>query len=819
MRTGIYILVAAMVLLSTVTGIAAEENSTFERAIAPMRDGVPEVAVPRLRAALTKASSDEEWTKIALALAEALLTADDAGGALKLLDEPRLKTAPAAKFWKAQAFARAQRWETALPLYQELADSNGGAFAKEARFGAAECLRALGRTEEALRLLAPLLHDHDWEVRARLRTADLLLQRSDWPNAQRVLEDLQADSIAERREARFLRARVDMMQGRPERALATFESLVKKPEGASHALILSALFGVADAHLKLKTPESGDDFLEDFIDRHPHDPDLSRIFAKLDELYRAERKPARVELEKWTRETEQPRRALAQWYLSRIELRANHRDRALALLGELRKSGGKIREATPALLELARLQAENERFDDALVILEEARALKPDPDLAERINLFAGEIHYAARQFQPAALRFEEVANARSSYSDLARFNASLGWLQFGDQPRFLAVANELNATKGETGNRAELALEQGLVQAAKGDQNAAQTLQKFLRDFPESARASEAWVALAELAYHANPPRIDEARKNLAKAKQANPTPAAIERADYLSIWIEESSTGGETGSIERIKQFLAAHADSTFAGDVRMKLAEAYYRRQDFANAQTQFESIAQQNPTGPVAEKALFFAAESAMSTMGVHALDRAIELFDRVVQLKGDLRWPARNEQAVIERKLGRPQEALVLYDEVLKSDARPVDKREALCGRGDIYFEMGTQDSKNYDKAIEAYDQLAADANEPGHWHNQALFKKGVCLEKKANREAALTTFFDVVENSPRPDRPPEFFWFYKAGFNAARLLEETSKWESAAAVYEKLAAVGGTRSEEAQARLNRLRLEHFLWQK
>jgi hypothetical protein len=42
-------------------------------------------------------------------------------------------------------------------------------------------------------------------------------------------------------------------------------------------------------------------------------------------------------------------------------------------------------------------------------------------------------------------------------------------------------------------------------------------------------------------------------------------------------------------------------------------------------------------------------------------------------------------------------------------------------------------------------------------------------------------------------------------------------LEDDSKWESAAAVYEKLAAAGGSRSEEAMARLKRLRLEHFLW--
>jgi hypothetical protein len=68
-----------------------------------------------------------------------------------------------------------------------------------------------------------------------------------------------------------------------------------------------------------------------------------------------------------------------------------------------------------------------------------------------------------------------------------------------------------------------------------------------------------------------------------------------------------------------------------------------------------------------------------------------------------------------------------------------------------------------------------------------------------------------------VEDESRAGERRELFWYYKAGFNAARLLEEDSKWESAVAIYDKLVAAGGGRSEEAKARLNNIRLEHFLW--
>src|SRR5438876_674768 len=270
-------------------------------------------------------------------------------------------------------------------------------------------------------------------------------------------------------------------------------------------------------------------------------------------------------------------------------------------------------------------------------------------------------------------------------------------------------------------------------MQAAKGQKRAAESLRQFVRDFPKSPRVSEAWVGLAELAFHSTPPRLDEARNNLARAADSKPTAAAAERADYLMIWIEDSADVNETKVIELANRFLQQHAASSFVPDVRMKLAEIYYRHQDFANAQTQFEILAQQNPDSPLGEKALFFAAKSAMSSMAEHSLDRAIVLFDEVVRLNGALRWAARNEQAVIERKLGKPKDALVLYDEVLKSDAAQSEKREALCGKGDIFFEMGG--SANYQQAIEIYDQLASEKNGSIHWRNQALFKKALCLEK------------------------------------------------------------------------------------
>src|SRR5881628_2232193 len=808
--------IAFICLIGMLTPLArADISAEIAEASAPLPEGVPEVAVVRLQALLNRNLPDAEWRAVAEKLAEAQVAAREPEDTLVLLADARVRQLPWAKFWRAQAFAGLKRWADALPLYEELATHEGSPFHGAATFGAAEMLRALGRREEALRKLNLLLHDKEWAIRAQLRAAELSIEMDDAANAQRLLEEMKPRSVAERRERRVLRGRLELISQRPERAISTFQPLLKRPEKAAHATLIAALIGIAEAHLQLKTPEAGDNVIEQFVDLHPADPDLPLLFAKLDELYRTEHKPSRNELEKWVRRPEEPRRTFARWYLARLEIRAGRSDRARKLFSDLRRTGIKSPAIARSFLEFAQFEVEDRHFDEAIAILDDARPLRPEPALLARIDFLSAQAHYLAKRFDTATADFEQIAHSNSPWTRAALFNASNGWLQLGNHARFLVNYSELDKQGGDDEARANLRLEEGLMQAAKGDKKAEVSLQQFIRDFPKNPRVSEAWVVLAELAFHSSPPRVDDTRKNLAHAAESAPTAAAAERADYLSIWVEESAAGNETKVIELAKRFLEEHGLSPFAQEVRMKLAELYYRRQDFANAQTQFEIIAQQHPDDSLAEKALFFAAESAMSSMGEHSLDRGIVLFDQVVQKNGALRWSARNEEALIERKLGKTKDALALYDEVLKSDATPSEKREALCAKGDIFFEMGG--SANYQQAIEIYDQLALDKNEPSHWRNQALFKKALCLEKKDDRASALETFYKILEDETRPYGQRELFWYYKAGFNAARLLEEDSKWQSAAAIYERLAAAGGNRSEEAKARLNHLRLEHFLW--
>lgn len=811
--------IGSLVLFSLQLLASAKSNEILEKAIAPLDAGVPQVAIHRLQQFLAQNPSLPEQAIARRKLGQALVQTGQLEDALKIFADSAFTSDAEADFWHAQALAGLDRWTAALPLYAQVAANQTSSLRSEAAFGEAEALRALGQEERAMQVLRSLENIPAWSTRAKLGQAQLLLERGDLATSDRLLRETRPQLATERTERRFLLGRLNLEQGHFDKAIETLSVILKKPEGVSHRLLVATLFSLADAHIKANSPESGDDAFEEFIDHHPGDSSLPSIFAQLDELYRRERKPSTNELERWRRDPAQPRQALAQWYFARNRLRAGDHEQAVALLTQLRDSGLGLPALAEANLELARLQLNRGQWSETIKAAEVARTCNPAPPYQEQADWLIAEATFRSGDLEKAATSFEDLAKGAPALSGDALFNAALCWLRLDRVEAFGADYRKISNDPSQQAAQGELLLEQAVSQAAQGKPEAEEAFRKFIREFPNSPRISEAWVALAELGFHAPKPNLAKARENIAKARQANPTAAALERAAYLEIWIEDASSPADDGAvIAAANKFLQQFPNSRFTAEVRMKLAEAYYRRQDFANAQTQFELLAQQKPDAPLAEKALFFAARSATSSMSTGALDHALALLDQVVKLNGDLKWTARNEEAAIERRLGKNREALALYDEVLKNNAKPPEHREALCGKADIFYEMGTTDPQDYRQAIELYDQLANEPGVPVHWRHQAEFKKGKALEKLNDKPAALTTYYNVIEDAMRSERQHEFFWFYKAGFGAAHLLEETRDWKSAVAVYRKLAAVGGRRSDEAKARLTQLRLEHFLWE-
>lgn len=126
--------------------------------------------------------------------------------------------------------------------------------------------------------------------------------------------------------------------------------------------------------------------------------------------------------------------------------------------------------------------------------------------------------------------------------------------------------------------------------------------------------------------------------------------------------------------------------------------------------------------------------------------------------------------------------------------------------------------MGAVDSTNFSKAIAVFDTLSSQIDVTTYWRNRALYMKGKCLEGQKNPDEAAAVFYDVLQLPNASGEEPDYFWYYKSGFEAGRLMEEGKRWKSAIGLYQKMAALEGPRAEEARARAKQLRLEHFIWE-
>jgi hypothetical protein len=140
----------------------------------------------------------------------------------------------------------------------------------------------------------------------------------------------------------------------------------------------------------------------------------------------------------------------------------------------------------------------------------------------------------------------------------------------------------------------------------------------------------------------------------------------------------------------------------------------------------------------------------------------------------------------------------------------------------LIGKGDNLVAMAQERDaddplrqRTLKEALQSYDLLIAMKGAPLNWANQAAYKKGKALQQLGLPDDALVEFYNVLNRNTAAER--ETFWYAKAGFDAAAILEGKQNWPNAVAVYEKMTLVPGQHVIQAQQRVKNLRLQHYLF--
>ncbi len=776
-------------------------GGSLESARVALDDGFPDVAAKKIEDAFPGIASKAGDPEATILLARSLLEAGRPAAAEHILVRGGKKLGRDGEFWLAQTQAALGRSGDALAGYRTCAADPAFPLAREALVGEARMQRVLGQADAAASVLEVSNSWPELPVRrmALLELAEAQLDRGDAAAAEKALEALGSCSGADESRAAFLGARVLALRGDDEGAIRKFSEL----SPVDGKMASEALIGRANAQIRSGQPAPAEALLEQFIAERPNARGLPEVFELLDSIYAAGSPATSSELKRWADDSAPSmRRTLARFFLARQEARGNQPERAVKLLEKTVADDlaeGSVRDR--ARIELATIRLREGRSEESLALLP-AAGKSPAADYLRGLG-------FAARGKQGEAVGAFLGAASDPRIAESALFNAALCELLSGSSVRkAFAILQERYPQSPKI---AALRLQEASLLARAGDPRAVAALKK-LEEAPGSGVAGRAALALAGWNYEKGD--YPAARLDLRRASTSADADPAQQAA--LAVFLEDTGNpDAEDVPIAAARAFLAGHAGSAPEAEVRMKLGELLYRKGDYASARMELESLARKFPDSPLEEPALFLAAQATARLLTSAAASEAMLLFEEVASAGGPLALRARFEQALLHNAQGRPKEAIVILDRILASKPDPETKASAQIEKGKTHYAVGASDPESFRAAIAVWKQLADDPAATTAARNQALARMGAAYEKLGDNSAAVACYYDTLK-TPQ-GKIPEFFWFYKAGFAAARILEASQKWNEAVRIYEMMGATDGPRAEEARDRINKIRLENFLW--
>ena len=815
-----------------------EETPAYQQAREALGASLPGVAAFKAEALLTQKGarwSEEETQTLATLAAEGWTRDFQPERVLSLIEKGHRPFGGV--FWRGQALLMQERLEEAERVLRD--HDKAGRYSERARLCLAQVFLAQGREALARRELKELRESQDPEL---ARQARLMFNESElgMGREQTVIERLQRETETEDGVAEFLIAQALFQTNRLDEAAEVATRLLKAAPGGQRGLRLhqaATLLQVRVLLAQKRAPQAHEALIQLIAESVPGDF-LLEAFVLLEQA--REMLPPELQarlpdavLEWLTQETRSERRGYA-LHLTACWLASQGRNlEAAALLESFLAAYPTHRRRSDAMRKAMEIEG-SLGHDQRVLTLAETWKNQFGGGGASLVDQITGSLLHARGDQAEALARFQRAADLAATLPERRRalFNAGVAALKAGEMAIYASLLGQLQSVSavdaqgeaafsagqksGETA--ADLELDRWLSLAAKGDGAAAEGLQQFLVDHAGHPRCVEAQVALAELALLDSPPRVRAAETVLVEAEK---WPALAEpvrqRIAYTRMWCREAEADWK-GVVEAGLQWLQDWPAADLAAAVRMKVADAYFRQEDFANAQTQFELVAKNHARSDYAETALFLAGRCAVN---LRNFDAAIGLWESVAIQGGRLSRQARIQQAQAKRREGKEPEALKVVDELLaEKDLEPTVRRLLTCDKAEMLILLGAKDARQLKSAVSLLRAFLQEPELPAVWRVRAGYWLAYALETGGDGTAALTACHDAmtqVDQQTDSMDPEVAAWYYRAGFLAVDLLQKQNQWEGAARMAERLAAAGGERATEAKNIATRIRLERFLW--
>ena len=278
---------------------------------------------------------------------------------------------------------------------------------------------------------------------------------------------------------------------------------------------------------------------------------------------------------------------------------------------------------------------------------------------------------------------------------------------------------------------------------------------------------------------------------------------------AEYNQAWVNYRA-GHESNAFRLFTNFVARFATNDLAPSAQYWTGDYYFRQGDFVNAEINYQRVFQDWPTNALSYPARMRAGLAATARRSYKdASDYFAALLNNnhcppalaaeALFALGDT-ITARDADAA--KPLQKFSDAVVPFSKIPQQyPASPLVPR-AWGAIGNCYLQLGTQDLKNYDYALDAYQKALASATDVST-RSQAEVGLGLVLERQSSSPetpALLKAAFDhyynvVIGKNLLPGETPDPFWTREAGLAAARLAEDQRRWEVVVNIYNRLLSV------------------------
>lgn len=785
-----------------------QAETVEDKAAAAIREGMPQAAIAPLQEALRKAPAADKH-RLGILLARAQLAAGRPADALRTLDGPCDRGSEDAVLLRAAAFAAQGSLANAAKLAEPLSADNPEATLLLARIRFEQGDRAAARS------LLPASPDALPEDPNMMRLLlDVELNGENPAAAEPMISAARARSLVPAAELDVALARLRLSTDRASEASEIFGEVLKQTDLPAPVRD-NARLGLARSLLALGVDTRARDVLREGLTEAP---DALTTGQSLDQWIALEKKlggDPTTDLRVWAAEEGTRRAVESSLRLARLDIDAKNIEPAVASLEKITADPSISPEnAMRARLLLAEARIVSGQSEAALEILKSAEADAALPDGAYRLSELRGRALAAAGRHRQAHEAFTKASAEADTpeESAAAATNSFLCALTLGDLPLARAALEKLREAAPTS---PELVRWSFLLAAAEGREGRTDALATLTRRAPSADYSFQAKLALAE--WRLARGEATAAERILRTAQEeadAPPRAAALAAAEIFAADNAGSRTPEEL--IAACREFLAAYAETPEAADISFKLGELHARAGEHTAAEAVFAELAQKLDEPEAANLAKFLAAQSAGRSMSAEGAGRALAGFEEIAQGNSPLRHRARFEQATLLLRERRFEDALKIYDGLLDGEPPAEVRHAARMEKGDTLVALGADQPAKFGEAAAVYEAIAEDASAPPDWRDQAACKRAAALARAGQTEAALAAYRDVLARPP--GAKTDHFWFYKAGLEAGRLLEEQQDWPAAIAVYDLMASADGPQSEELKQRSRRLRLEHFIWE-